>query len=69
MVPSNETKAMEPEEPRFLNFPRLPEGAKYADGQPAMNKYSSTVTRGHEFPGAQVGSIDSACQVPSNPAM
>lgn len=57
---------MEPEEPRFLNFPHLPEDAKYADGKPAMNKYSSTVTRGHEFPGAQVGSVDSACQGPSN---
>lgn len=55
MDPSNEQKAIEPEEPRFLDFPHLPEDAKYPDGKPALNKYSSTVTRGHEFPGAQVG--------------
>lgn len=69
MDPSNEIKAMEPEEPRFLNFPHLPEDAKYADGKPALNKYSSTVTRGHEFPGAQVGFVDSACQATSNSTM
>jgi dihydroxy-acid dehydratase len=69
MEPSNEVKAIKPEEPRFLNFPHLPDDAKYPDGKPALNKHSSTVTRGHEFPGAQVGSVDSACQASSNPKM
>jgi hypothetical protein len=41
------------EEPRFLNFPHLPDDAK-RDEKPALNKYSTTITRGHDFPGAQV---------------
>ena len=41
------------EEPRFLSFPHLPEDASM-DGKPALNKYSSTITKGHDFPGAQV---------------
>jgi hypothetical protein len=36
------------EEPRFLSFPHLP------DNEPALNKYSNTITREHDFPGAQV---------------
>jgi dihydroxy-acid dehydratase len=41
------------EEPRFLNFPHLPDGAT-RDGQPVLNKYSTTITKDHDFPGAQV---------------
>lgn len=41
------------EEPRFLDFAHLPDGASQG-GAPALNKYSSTITKGHDFPGAQV---------------
>jgi hypothetical protein len=53
MDPRNLEKQHEAEEPRFLNFPHLPEDAM-RDGKPALNKYSSTLTAGHNFPGAQV---------------
>ena len=52
MDPSNLQKEREPEEPRFLNFPHLPDDAT-KDGKPVLNKYSSTITKGHDFPGAQ----------------
>lgn len=41
-----------PEEPRFLDFPHLSDDAM-RDGKPAFNRYSSTLTQGHDFPGAQ----------------
>ena len=50
---SNQMKQQEPEEPRFLDFPCLPDNA-IRDGKPALNKYSSILTKGHDFPGAQV---------------
>jgi dihydroxy-acid dehydratase len=53
MDPRNLEKQREPEEPRFLSFPHLAEDAM-RDGKPALNKYSSTLTSGHNFPGAQV---------------
>lgn len=53
MDPRNLEKQREPEEPRFLSFPHLPDDAT-RDGKPALNKYSSTLTTGHNFPGAQV---------------
>lgn len=53
MDPKNLEKQREPEEPRFLSFPHLPEDAM-RDGKPVLNKYSSTLTAGHNFPGAQV---------------
>lgn len=53
MDPRNLEKQHEPQEPRFLSFPHLPEDAM-RDGKPALNKYSSTLTTGHNFPGAQV---------------
>ncbi len=40
-------------EAHFLSFPHLPEDAS-RDGKPALNKYSTTITKGHDFPGAQV---------------
>lgn len=52
MDPSNEEKAHQPVEPRYLNFPHLPDDAT-RDGKPALNKYSSTITKDHDFPGAQ----------------
>jgi hypothetical protein len=54
MDPRNLEKQREPEVPRFLTFPHLPDDAKHEDGTPALNKYSSTLTAGHNFPGAQV---------------
>lgn len=50
----NLEKQSEPEEPRFLTFPHLPDDATTPDGQPRLNKYSSTITANHDFPGAQV---------------
>jgi len=44
------------EEARFLSFPHLPDDAT-RDGKPALNKYSSTLTTGHDFPGAQVADL------------
>jgi dihydroxy-acid dehydratase len=48
-----DTKGAGFEEPRFLNFPQLPDGTT-RDGQPVLNKYSTTITKNHDFPGAQV---------------
>lgn len=53
MDPSNQDKQREVEEPRFLNFPHLPSGV-IQDGMPRLNRYSSTITKDHDFPGAQV---------------
>ena len=50
---SNLQKQNEPEEPRYLDFPHLPDDATL-DGKPRLNKYSSTLTKDHDFPGAQV---------------
>ena len=51
---SNQEKQHEVEEPRFLDFPHLPYGV-IQDGKPRLNRYSSTITKDHDFPGAQVG--------------
>jgi hypothetical protein len=53
MDPANLKAQFQPEEPRLLSFPHLPDDAKYEDGTPILNKYSSTLTKGHDFPGAQ----------------
>ncbi|KAG7006972.1 hypothetical protein G7Y79_00012g033080 [Physcia stellaris] len=53
MDPSNVQKQHEPEEPRFLDFPHLPDDATTPDGRPRLNRYSSTLTKDHDFPGAQ----------------
>lgn len=45
-------------EPKYLNFKKLPDGALNEDGEPALNRYSSALTRGHEAPGAQVRRTD-----------
>ncbi|MCJ1484075.1 hypothetical protein MMC06_004243 [Schaereria dolodes] len=66
MDPSNLEKQNQPEEPRFLDFPSLPDDAT-RDGKPILNKYSSTVTNGHDFPGAQA--MLYAAGVPDRDAM
>ncbi|KAL6714126.1 hypothetical protein ACLMJK_008620 [Lecanora helva] len=66
MDPVNEKKQKEPEEPRFLDFPHLPHGT-IQDGKPRLNRYSSTITRDHDFPGAQA--MLYAAGVPDTTAM
>jgi dihydroxy-acid dehydratase len=46
MDPSNLEKQRIPEEPRYLDFPHSKPGS-------GLNKYSSTLTREHDFPAAQ----------------
>ena len=53
MDASNPPKHAEPEEPRFLDFPHLPATATFRDGKPRLNRYSTTITKDHDFPGAQ----------------
>lgn len=53
MDPSNLQKQNEPEQPRFLDFPHLPDHSTQ-DGKLRLNRYSSTITKDHDFPGAQV---------------
>ena len=43
-------------EPKYLNFPHL-NGDASENGKPALNRYSHTLTNGHDFPGAQVTTI------------
>ncbi|KAJ9636382.1 hypothetical protein H2199_008057 [Coniosporium tulheliwenetii] len=66
MDPSNLQKQREPEEPRYLDFPHLPDDAM-RDGKPVLNKYSSTITKDHDFPGAQA--MLYAAGVPDKEAM
>ncbi len=40
------------EEPRYIDFPSLPHGT-LRDGKPALNRWSATLTKDHDFPGAQ----------------
>lgn len=54
MDPSNLQKQNDAEEPRFLDFPHLPDNATQ-HGKKRLNKYSSNLTKDHDFPGAQVG--------------
>ncbi|KAF2669183.1 dihydroxy-acid dehydratase [Microthyrium microscopicum] len=42
-----------PSKPLYANHKTLPEGALNEDGKPALNRYSSAITRGHDYPGAQ----------------
>jgi dihydroxy-acid dehydratase len=41
-------------EASYVKWETLPEGSKDEDGNPALNKYSAKITRGHDYPGAQV---------------
>ena len=52
MASSHLEKRQEPEEPRYVVFPHQPDDAT-RDGKPVLNKYSTTITAGHDFPGAQ----------------
>lgn len=54
MDPSKPATSSTLGEARYIDFPSLPDDAKHEDGSPALNRYSTTITRGHDFPGAQV---------------
>ncbi|PYH95033.1 dihydroxy-acid and 6-phosphogluconate dehydratase [Aspergillus ellipticus CBS 707.79] len=40
-------------EAKYIEFPCLPEGTRHEDGSLALNRYSFTITKGHDFPGAK----------------
>jgi hypothetical protein len=43
------------EEPaQYITVPAVPHGSKHEDGTPVLNRFSTILTRGHDFPGAQV---------------
>ena len=42
------------DEEQYLDFSPVPHGTKHEDGTPVLNRYSTNLTRGHDFPGAQV---------------
>lgn len=50
-----------PGDAKYINFPKLPDDAT-RDGKPVLNKYSTFITKDHDFPGAQVSS--SRCSFP-----
>ncbi|KAJ5897501.1 dihydroxy-acid dehydratase [Penicillium tannophilum] len=54
-------------EPKYINFPCLPPDTKHPDGSPALNRWSSAITKGHEFPGARAMLF--AAGVPNKEAM
>jgi dihydroxy-acid dehydratase len=53
MDPASKKVATAPGDAKYINFPRLPDNAT-RDGKPVLNKYSSFITKDHDFPGAQV---------------
>lgn len=53
MNPSNLENQTERGEPKYLDFKHAPDGAM-RDGKPLLNRYSTILTREHDFPGAQV---------------
>ncbi|CAL5867341.1 uncharacterized protein PFLUO_LOCUS1556 [Penicillium psychrofluorescens] len=65
MVPSQ--PAPKPGEAKYIDFPSLPADARHPDGSLALNRYSSTTTRGHDFPGARAMLF--AAGVPDKQAM
>ncbi|TGO37228.1 hypothetical protein BHYA_0102g00130 [Botrytis hyacinthi] len=50
MEPSNYEQI--PDKPRYIDFPSLEHGT-VVDGKLALNRWSHTITNGHDFPGAQ----------------
>ncbi|KAL4896676.1 dihydroxy-acid/6-phosphogluconate dehydratase [Aspergillus ambiguus] len=53
MDPSKPAVSSTMGEAKYIEFPSLPDDAKHADGTPVLNRYSTTITRGHDFPGAK----------------
>ncbi|KKK18815.1 hypothetical protein P175DRAFT_0531862 [Aspergillus ochraceoroseus IBT 24754] len=54
-------------EAKYIEFPCLPSDAKHADGSLALNRYSTHITKGHDFPGAKA--MLYAAGVPDQDAM
>ncbi|KAJ5740463.1 dihydroxy-acid dehydratase [Penicillium malachiteum] len=54
-------------EAKYINFPCLPPGGKHPDGSPVLNRWSSVITKGHDFPGAKA--MLYAAGVPDKEAM
>ncbi|KAJ6102145.1 dihydroxy-acid dehydratase [Penicillium sp. IBT 16267x] len=54
-------------ESKYINFACLPPDAKHPDGSPALNRWSSAITTGHDFPGARAMLF--AAGVPDKEAM
>ncbi|RHZ55291.1 hypothetical protein CDV55_101929 [Aspergillus turcosus] len=67
MDSSNSMSSNAQGEAKYISFPSLPDGSKHEDGTPALNRYSSYITRGHDFPGARAMLF--AAGVPDRDAM
>ncbi|KAF7116762.1 hypothetical protein CNMCM5793_005319 [Aspergillus hiratsukae] len=67
MDSSNSTLSNTQGEAKYISFPSLPDDAKHEDGTPALNRYSSHITRSHDFPGARAMLF--AAGVPDRDAM
>ncbi|RLL96657.1 hypothetical protein CFD26_100581 [Aspergillus turcosus] len=67
MDSSNSMSSNTQGEAKYISFPSLPDGSKHEDGTPALNRYSSYITRGHDFPGARAMLF--AAGVPDRDAM
>jgi hypothetical protein len=63
MDPINLERQSQPEEPRFLRFRHLPENTA-RNGKPVLNRYSSTLTKDHDAPGAKVRAGNGSYEVP-----
>ncbi|KAL4922710.1 dihydroxy-acid/6-phosphogluconate dehydratase [Aspergillus aurantiobrunneus] len=53
MEPTKPTNTSSLEEAKYIEFPVPPDTARHPDGTVALNRYSSHITRGHDFPGAK----------------
>jgi dihydroxy-acid dehydratase len=51
MDPSNYQNGVK-EEPRYIKFPAIEHGTQ-RDGKLVLNRWSSAITKDHDFPGAQ----------------
>lgn len=49
-------------EPRYVDFHIAPNDATWENGEPVLNKYSTFLTREHDFPGAKVRSVKISLQ-------
>lgn len=45
-----------PEPPRYIEFPSVEPGTM-RNGKPVLNRWSTKITAGHNFPGAKVGAV------------
>lgn len=64
---SHTNERRELEGARLLEFPSIPPGTIGENGQIMLNRWSNTLTHGHDFPGAQA--MLYAAGVPNETAM